>query len=119
MKRIPFPLNDKDFIIEFHKTREGPSGFMCYYKNAATYRLDPLEAWRTLGVAKFTDTGKQLKAWCLQMVEVEEHSKHAEPGRDSDRSEPVQPDGVPEHYTNTFFDHHKEEEPSDNTKMVL
>ena len=110
MKRIPFPLNDKDFIIEFHKTREGPSGFMCYYKNAATYRLDPLEAWRILGVAKFTDTGKQLKAWCLQMVE--EHSKHAEPGRDSDRSEPVQPD-------NTFFDHSKEEEPNDNTKMVL
>ena len=102
MKRIPFPLNDKDFIVEFHKTREGPSGFMCYYKNAATYRLDPLEAWRTLGVAKFTDTGKQLKAWCLQMVE--EHSKHAEP-------EPVQPD-------NTFFDHSKEEEPNDNTKMV-
>ena len=88
MKRIPFPLNDKDFIVEFHKTREGPSGFMCYYKNAATYRLDPLDAWRILGVAKFTDTGKQLKQWCQEMVDT--HAKHAEP-------EPVQPD-------NTFFD---------------
>ena len=42
---------------------------MCYYKNAATYRLDPLDAWRTLGVAKFTDTGKALKTWCLEMDE--------------------------------------------------
>ena len=102
MKRIPFPLNDKDFIIEFHKTREGPSGFMCYYKNAATYRIDPLDAWRTLGVAKFTDTGKTLKAWCLEMVE--QHSKKAEP------DSPVE---------NTFFDHTVEQEPSDNTKMVV
>ena len=115
MKRIPFPLNDKDFIIEFHKTREGPSGFMCYYKNAATYRIDPLDAWRTLGVAKFTDTGKTLKAWCL---EVSEQHNMAKP-----EPEQVQPD-------NQFFDHfgddsHRHEEPSDdwsspndNTKMV-
>ena len=95
MKRIPFPLNDNNFIVEFHKTREGPSGFMCYYKNAATYRLDPLEAWRILGVAKFTDTGKQLKQWCLDMVE--QHTN-------TPLQEPVQPDGVPEHHTNTFFD---------------
>ena len=72
MKRIPFPLNDKDFIIEFHKTREGPSGFMCYYKNAATYRIDPLDAWRTLGIAKFTDTGKILKAWCLEVAKTDQ-----------------------------------------------
>ena len=112
MKRIPFPQNDKDFKIEYHKTREGPSGFMCYYKNAATYRIDPLDAWRTLGVAKFTDTGKALKAWCLDMVE--QHNK-AKP-----EPEPVQPD-------NQFFDHSKEEEvssdtdiePNDNTKMVM
>ena len=65
MKRIPFPLNERDFKIEYHKTREGPNGFMCYYKNAATYNIEPLEAWRTLGIARFTDTGKQLKQWCL------------------------------------------------------
>ena len=113
MKRIPFPLNDKDFIIEFHKTREGPSGFMCYYKNAATYRLDPLEAWRTLGVAKFTDTGKQLKQWCLDIAEAEAKpmpSPNAPVSNNLD-TEPVQPE-------NTFFDHSKEEEPNDNTKMV-
>jgi len=89
MKRIPFPLNDRNFIIEYHKTREGPSGFMCYYKNAATYRLDPLDAWRTLGIAKFTDTGKALKQWCLDMVDQ---------------------------FDNTVVD---DEEPNDNTKMVM
>ena len=88
MKRIPFPYNDNNFIIEYHKTREGPSGFMCYYKNAATYRLDPLDAWRTLGIAKFTDTGKALKQWCLDMVDQ---------------------------FDNTAVD----EEPNDNTKMVM
>jgi len=88
MKRIPFPHNDRNFIIEYHKTREGPSGFMCYYKNAATYRVDPLEAWRTLGIAKFTDTGKALKQWCLDMVDQ---------------------------HDNTVI----EEEPNDNTKMVV
>jgi len=40
---------------------------MCYYKNAATYKLDPLDAWRTLGIAKNTDTGKALKQWCIDM----------------------------------------------------
>ena len=89
MKRIPFPLNDRNFIIEYHKTREGPSGFMCYYKNAATYRLEPLDAWRTLGIAKFTDTGKALKQWCLDMVDQ---------------------------FDNTVVD---DEEPNDNTKMVM
>ena len=88
MKRIPFPHNDRNFIIEYHKTREGPNGFMCYYKNAATYRLEPLDAWRTLGIAKFTDTGKALKQWCLDMVDQ---------------------------FDNTVVD----EEPNDNTKMVM
>ena len=32
-------------------------------------QVDPLEAWRTLGIARFTDTGKALKAWCLEMHE--------------------------------------------------
>ena len=103
MKRIPFHLNDRDFKIEYHKTREGPNGFMCYYKNAATYRLDPLDAWRTLGVAKFTDTGKALKAWCLQM--------------DEENKDYGMPDELKEE---KFFDvPTSEEEPNENTKMVV
>jgi len=102
MKRIPFPLNERDFKIEYHKTREGPNGFMCYYKNAATYNIDPLEAWRTLGVAKFTNTGKELKQWCLDM-----HDQHGKSNfQDENPSEP-------------FFDTADMAEPNDNTKMVV
>ena len=107
MKRYPFPRNDKDFIVEYHKTREGPNGFMCYYKNAATYRLDPLDAWRTLGVAKFTDTGKALKQWCIDMDE--QHRGYGVP------------DEIKEEMSETnhskFFD--VPVEPNDNTKMVM
>ena len=105
MKRIPFPLNEKDFIIEYHKTREGPNGFMCYYKNAATYNIEPLEAWRTLGIARFTDTGKQLKQWCLDM-----HDQHGKTSFDDDKP------------AESFFEvpiTAEHAEPNDNTKMVV
>ena len=69
MKIIPFELNDKDFSVEYFRTREGPNWFRCYYKNTSTGILDPLDAWRTLGIARFTDTGKKLKQWCLDMDE--------------------------------------------------
>ena len=69
MKREEFPLNDRDFRITYCRTREGPNGFITFYKNAAGMQTDPLEAWRTLGIARFTDTGKALKAWCLEMDE--------------------------------------------------
>ena len=69
MKREEFPLNDSDFRITYCRTREGPNGWICFYKDAATMQVDPLEAWRTLGIAKNTDTGKALKAWCLEMHE--------------------------------------------------
>ena len=36
-------------------------------------RLDPLDAWRFLESAKFTEYGKALKAWCLEM-----HEKYGE-----------------------------------------
>ena len=69
MKREEFPLNDRDFRITYCRTREGPNGFITFYKNAAGMQTDPLEAWRTLGIARFTDTGKALKKWCLEMYE--------------------------------------------------
>ena len=67
MKVIPFELNSSSMRYEYHRTREGPNWFMCYYKNSAQKVLDPKDAWRTLGPAKFTDTGKALKEWCLLM----------------------------------------------------
>ena len=69
MKREEFPGNDKNFRVTYCRTREGPNGFICFYKDASTMQTDPLEAWRTLRIAKNTDTGKALKAWCLEMHE--------------------------------------------------
>ena len=69
MKRIEFPSNERDFRVTYCRTREGPNGFITYYKDSAKMEVEPLEAWRTLGIARFTDTGKALKAWCLEMHE--------------------------------------------------
>ena len=69
MKREEFAGNCKDFSVTYIRTREGPNGFITYYKGSAGMQTDPLEAWRTSGIARFTDTGKALKAWCLEMHE--------------------------------------------------
>ena len=69
MKPLQFEGNDQYMRYEYHRVREGPNYFVCYYKNSATMTDDPKDAWRTLGTAKFTDTGKALKAWCLEMFE--------------------------------------------------
>ena len=69
MKAIPFEHNTPSMRYEYHRTREGPNWFMCYYKNTAQIRLDPKDAWRTIGVAKFTDVGKALKEWAISMHE--------------------------------------------------
>ena len=83
MKAIEFEKNDSGMRYEYHRTREGPNWFMCYYKGSAVINTDPKEAWRTLGVAKFTDTGKELKAWCLEMHDtyVINKGKEKEEGR--------------------------------------
>ena len=69
MKAIHFEHNTPSMRYEYHRTREGPNWFMCYYKNTAQIRLDPKDAWRTIGVAKFTDVGKALKEWAISMDE--------------------------------------------------
>ena len=80
MKREEFPLNDRHFRVTYIRTKEGPNGFITFYKNAAGMQTDPLEAWRVLGIAKNTDTGKALKAWCLEMHE--KFGKEAKPDVD-------------------------------------
>ena len=102
MKQIPFPQNERDCSFVYCNTREGPNGFICYYKNAAVIRTDPLEAWRVLGIARFTDTGKALKAWCIAMNEQYGNKELPEQGR---------PDG-------SFASEAMAEEPNDNTKMI-
>ena len=69
MKPEEFPDNTQYMRYEYHRVREGPNYFVSYYKNSSRLIFDPKDTWRTLGTAKFTDTGKALKEWCLSMDE--------------------------------------------------
>ena len=82
MKTIPFQHNDKDFSVTYFRTREGPNWFLCYYKNVSRGLIEPLDAWRTLGIAKNMDTGKALKQWCLDM-----HDQYGASDSDDDDDE--------------------------------
>jgi hypothetical protein len=55
---------------EYHRVREGPNYFVSYYKHSSRLHYDAKNTWRTLGTAKFTDSGKELKEWCLEMYET-------------------------------------------------
>ena len=106
MKPIQYPDNGNGFIAEYHRTREGPSYFMVYYKKQAQIRADPKDAWRILGTAKFTDASKEFKEWCLEM-----HQKYV-----LDKQEKPEPDGRAD--TSFASEAIKEEEPNDNTKLI-
>jgi hypothetical protein len=67
MKVIEYEGNVQDCSFTYHRTREGPNFFVSHYKGSTKGHNDPKECWRTLGVAKFTDSGKALKQWCLDM----------------------------------------------------
>ncbi len=69
MKPEQFEGNDTYMRYEYHRVREGPNYFVTYYKHSSRLIYDPKDAWKTLGIAKFTDTGKALKEWCLLMNE--------------------------------------------------
>ena len=69
MLPIQFPDNSQYMRYEYHRVREGPNYFVSYYKNSSRLHYDPKDTWRTLGTAKFTDTGKALKEWCLLMYD--------------------------------------------------
>ena len=85
MKPEEFPDNTQYMRYEYHRVREGPNYFVSYYKNSSRLIYDPKDTWRTLGTAKFTDTGKQLKEWCLLMDET-----HGVPQRDKWMVSPVE-----------------------------
>jgi len=101
MKPTPFSGNDSCLQVTYHRMREGPNFFNIYYKQSAVLRQDPKDAWRVMGAAKFTDTGKALKEWCLEM-DAKYNSEEIEPRVDTSFASEVQ----------------QEEEPNDNTKMV-
>ena len=102
MKPIDFPSNDQTMIFQYMRMREGPNYFMCKYKHSSVLRQEPKDAWRILGSAKYTDTGKELKEWCLQ-----QHQLYV-----LDKLEPVAD-------TSFASDALNEEDPTNNTKMVV
>ncbi len=69
MKTVSFPLNTPDCNFTYFRVREGPNYFVSYYKNSSRLHYDPKNCWRVLGVAKFTNTGKALKEWAVEMYE--------------------------------------------------
>ena len=69
MKVLEYEGNVQDCSFTYHRTREGPNFFISHYKGSTRGHNDPKECWRTLGTAKFTDSGKALKEWCLAMDE--------------------------------------------------
>ena len=109
MLPIQFRDNSQYMRYEYHRVREGPNYFVSYYKHSSRLHYDPKNCWRTLGVAKFTDTGKALKQWCLDMDE--QYGRKAE--ADLSVSE-----GLGRSDTSFASEAMEEESPTDNTKMV-
>ena len=115
MLPIQFPDNSQYMRYEYHRVREGPNYFVSYYKHSSRLHYDPKNCWRTLGVAKFTDTGKALKQWCLDMDEqygsqAKGASEQSERGRSdtSFASEAMEEESPSDDLSS----------PTDNTKMV-
>ena len=122
MLPIQYPGNSQYMRYEYHRVREGPNYFVSYYKHSSRLHYDPKNCWRTLGVAKFTDTGKSLKEWCLLMDET-----HGVPQRERWTVSPVEEfrgsselASLRSGRKDTSFASEavEEESPTDNTKMV-
>tara|TARA_R110002020_G_scaffold469711_1_gene694949 strand:- start:309 stop:602 length:294 start_codon:yes stop_codon:yes gene_type:complete len=94
---------------EYHRVREGPNYFVSYYKHSSRLHYDPKNCWRTLGVAKFTDTGKSLKAWCLEM-----DSTYGQQQATTDQCVSA---GLGR--SDTSFASEAQSEPNDDTKMIV
>tara|TARA_E500000318_G_scaffold64793_1_gene59840 strand:- start:167 stop:508 length:342 start_codon:yes stop_codon:yes gene_type:complete len=113
MKPEQFEENTQYMRYEYHRVREGPNYFVSYYKHSSRLHYDPKDTWRTLGTAKFTDTGKHLKEWCLLMDET-----YGVPQRSKWTTDITLEDGR----VDTSFASEvqsEEDNPCDNTKMVM
>ena len=116
MKPEQFEQNSQYMRYEYHRVREGPNYFVSYYKNSSRLHYDPKDTWRTLGTAKFTDTGKALKEWCLLMEEQYGIPQRERWSEVSDGAESVARSGRVD--TSFASEAMEEESPTDNTKMV-
>ena len=102
MKVLEFDGNTLSCSFSYFRTREGPNYFVSHYKGSTRGHNDPKECWRVLGTAKFTDSGKALKAWCLEMDELYSSSTEKEGVKDT-----------------SFASEASLEDPTNNTKMIV
>ena len=117
MKPEEYEGNTQYMRYEYHRVREGPNYFVSYYKHSSRLHYDPKDTWRTLGTAKFTDTGKALKEWCLLMDEtygVPQRLKWISPEAEGAESEARS--GRKD--TSFASEAMEEDNPCSNTKMV-
>ena len=103
MKPVDYPNNGRGLMVQYHIMREGPNYFMISYKNTSVLRQDPKDAWRVIGSAKFTANSQELKQWCLDIHEKYSKTK-VEPRQDTSFASESQ---------------NEQEEPNDNTKMIV
>ena len=103
MKPIEFEGNTPNCSFTYTRTREGPNFFVSHYKGSSQGHNDPKSCWRVLGTAKFTDSGKAVKEWCLSMDE--QYGSHEE--------------DTGEGRKDTSFASEVQAEPNDNTRMVM
>ena len=104
MKPIDYPDNGRGLMVQYHVMREGPNYFMVHYKGSSVLRQDPKDAWRVMGVAKFTAAAQELKQWCL-----DQHEKYVESKKEGRKDTSFGNEGKNEELM---------EEPNDNTKMI-
>lgn len=110
MKPEEFTGNSHDMRYEYHRVREGPNYFVSYYKHSSRLHYDPKDTWRTLGVAKFTDSGKALKQWCLDL--------HQQYGAEEAEGEARSDTSFASEAMEEGGDSHPQGNPQDNTRMV-
>ena len=101
MKPIDYPDNGNGLFVQYHVMREGPNYFLVSYKQSSVLRQDPKDAWRVMGVAKFTPKAQDLKQWCLDI--------HDEWSKKKDKSRKD---------TSFASEAIAEQDPTANTKMI-
>ena len=101
MKPKEWEGNTTSFSVTYHINHDGPNYFVTHYKGSTRGHIDPKEAWRVNGVAKFTDSAQAMKAWCIETYET--HDKELKAARKD---------------TSFASEVELEQDPTANTKMV-
>jgi len=81
MQPYLFQGNTPSCSFSYTRTREGPNFFISHYKGSTRGHNDPKDCWRVLGTAKFTDSGKAVKEWCISM-----HDQYGDKGSEPEAS---------------------------------